>query len=297
MKKVFVSVVAMLLLIGGVVGAASVNGDFEGSPIIKVKSNGQVLPFEDTPAVLYNNRTMVPIYMLRNLGVKVEWIADEYAVDVTLPQTKKTDQINPINLLSGYSRLINNNLNSKNISASSTFNVDDKGMYISVIYPIPNNISDQKYIDDLLYMASLSTLVDENVFSVDGTIIETRSGFTETAKIYTSHMASRQYINGEITSSEFIETWETVQTGATVSPTTTTQSSFVIESKLDGDFEGFEEGRLFKLTNGDIWEQTDYTYSYSYSYRPDVLIYKDGSSYKMIVDGDMDHKVKVRLVE
>lgn len=66
----------------------------------------------------------------------------------------------------------------------------------------------------------------------------------------------------------------------------------VIESNIDDDFEGYDEGNLYKLTNGQIWKQVDYNYSYSYSYRPEVIIYKEGSRYYMKVD-DMDDSVEV----
>ncbi len=59
----------------------------------------------------------------------------------------------------------------------------------------------------------------------------------------------------------------------------------VIESKVDGDFEGFEGETIIKLMNGQIWQQLEYYYTYTYSFMPKVLIYKSGSSYKMKVDG------------
>ncbi|MBD8838872.1 DUF3298 domain-containing protein [Paenibacillus sp. CFBP 13594] len=73
-------------------------------------------------------------------------------------------------------------------------------------------------------------------------------------------------------------------------------TSGTIESKIDDDFEGYEEGNLYELANGQIWKQVDYKYSYRYSYRPDVLIYKDGSRYYMKVDG-MKDKVQVERIK
>ncbi|MFI2856847.1 DUF3298 domain-containing protein [Paenibacillus sp. JSM ZJ436] len=70
----------------------------------------------------------------------------------------------------------------------------------------------------------------------------------------------------------------------------------VIESKIDDDFEGYDEDNLYVLSNGQIWKQVEYKYDYHYSYRPDVIIYKDGSSYYMQVE-DMDDRVKVERIK
>lgn len=66
----------------------------------------------------------------------------------------------------------------------------------------------------------------------------------------------------------------------------------VIESQIDDDFEGYDEGNLYELSNGQIWKQVNYNYDYSYSYRPEVIIYKEGSRYYMQVE-DMDDAVEV----
>lgn len=59
----------------------------------------------------------------------------------------------------------------------------------------------------------------------------------------------------------------------------------VIESQIDGEFEGWEGETIIKLMNGQIWQQYEYHYHYHYSYMPKVLIYKSGGMYKMKVDG------------
>ncbi|QYK11470.1 hypothetical protein K0I63_11785 [Shewanella rhizosphaerae] len=62
-------------------------------------------------------------------------------------------------------------------------------------------------------------------------------------------------------------------------------SASTIESQIDGDFEGFEGETIIKLMNGQIWQQSEYWYHYHYSFMPKVLIYKQGGSYKIKVDG------------
>lgn len=59
----------------------------------------------------------------------------------------------------------------------------------------------------------------------------------------------------------------------------------VLESQIDGDFEGWEGETIFKLTNGTIWQQASYDYTYHYAYMPHVIIYgKDGTYYMKVED-------------
>jgi len=59
----------------------------------------------------------------------------------------------------------------------------------------------------------------------------------------------------------------------------------VIESKIDGDFEGWEGETIVKLMNGQIWQQATYHYEYHYAFMPEVLIYRSGNTFKMKVEG------------
>lgn len=59
----------------------------------------------------------------------------------------------------------------------------------------------------------------------------------------------------------------------------------VIESQIDGDFEGWEGETIVKLINGQIWQQSEYYYHYTYAFMPKVLIFKSGVGYKMKVEG------------
>lgn len=70
----------------------------------------------------------------------------------------------------------------------------------------------------------------------------------------------------------------------------------VIESHIDGEFEGWDGETIFKLTNGQIWQQSSYAYTYHYAYRPEVLIYKTNSRYKMKVEG-VDRTIYVKRLK
>lgn len=51
------------------------------------------------------------------------------------------------------------------------------------------------------------------------------------------------------------------------------QLTNVIESKIDGEFDGFNFGTIFKLMNGTVWKQTDYKYWYKYAYNPRCIVF------------------------
>ncbi len=59
----------------------------------------------------------------------------------------------------------------------------------------------------------------------------------------------------------------------------------VIESRIDGDFEGWDGDTVFVLQNGQIWKQASYHYYYHYAYAPRVVIYRTSTGYELKVDG------------
>jgi hypothetical protein len=70
---------------------------------------------------------------------------------------------------------------------------------------------------------------------------------------------------------------------------------FAIETKIDGEFEGWDGETLFKLENGQIWQQTSYAYTYHYAYRPDVVIYPTRRGCEMQVEGTRGAIAVIRL--
>jgi hypothetical protein len=82
----------------------------------------------------------------------------------------------------------------------------------------------------------------------------------------------------------------------TVKATGRSDCSPAVESTIAGDFNGWEGETLFKLDNGQIWEQADSDYNYFYSYRPDVTIYLTSSGCTMKVE-DEDETITVRKIK
>jgi len=84
--------------------------------------------------------------------------------------------------------------------------------------------------------------------------------------------------------------------GVIVAPVVPTTPA-VIESYIDGEFEGWDGDTVFVLTNGQIWQQDEFSYHYSYAYRPKVLIYRNSSGgYTMRVEG-VNKELRVKRIK
>jgi hypothetical protein len=70
-----------------------------------------------------------------------------------------------------------------------------------------------------------------------------------------------------------------------------------IETRIDGDFEGWEDETTYKLRNGQIWQQARYHYHYHYAYAPEVTIYSSSEGCAMKVSDDDDEPMLVRRLK
>jgi hypothetical protein len=68
-----------------------------------------------------------------------------------------------------------------------------------------------------------------------------------------------------------------------------------IESAVNGEFKGWDGETIFKLSNGQIWQQAEYDYMYSYSYSPEVTIYSTQSGCRMKVEDEEETILVKRL--
>lgn len=59
----------------------------------------------------------------------------------------------------------------------------------------------------------------------------------------------------------------------------------VFSGRIDGEFEGFEGDRLFKMMDGTYWIQVQYEFWYHYAYQPEATIMEDGGRYTLTVAG------------
>lgn len=87
------------------------------------------------------------------------------------------------------------------------------------------------------------------------------------------------------------------QQQSTNSETTSVRSSCspAIESTISGEIEGWEGETVFKLDNGQIWQQAEYDYTYFYAYRPDVTIYQTSAGCRMKVEDETDTVLVKRI--
>lgn len=75
----------------------------------------------------------------------------------------------------------------------------------------------------------------------------------------------------------------------------TTPTTEVVETHIDGTFEGWTGNTVWVMDNGQIWQQSKYSYHYHYAYRPHVVIFPLEDSWHMKVDGD-DDQVQVQRI-
>lgn len=68
-----------------------------------------------------------------------------------------------------------------------------------------------------------------------------------------------------------------------------------IRSRIEGNFNGYNGGAIFRLANGQAWQQKRSRYEYRYAYRPEVRIYHDGITHMMKVSGMTDPVEVVRV--
>jgi len=70
-----------------------------------------------------------------------------------------------------------------------------------------------------------------------------------------------------------------------VSLTEKINTNNIVNAQIAVTFEGWSGESIIKLTNGEVWKQSEYYYEYNYSYMPNVTIINSPIGYKMKVDG------------
>jgi hypothetical protein len=74
-----------------------------------------------------------------------------------------------------------------------------------------------------------------------------------------------------------------------------TSCSPAVESTISGEIEGWDGETIFKLDNGQIWQQAAYDYTYFYAYRPEVTIYSTSAGCRMKVEDETDTVLVKRI--
>ncbi len=77
--------------------------------------------------------------------------------------------------------------------------------------------------------------------------------------------------------------------------TSTTITSHVIQSRIQGTFDGFATDRTYVLENGQVWKQTSFEKETAHRFMPNVLIYLDGDEYKILIEGSDSEPTVVKI--
>jgi len=71
------------------------------------------------------------------------------------------------------------------------------------------------------------------------------------------------------------------------------EAASIIDSRIDGEFKGWNGETVFKLQNGQIWQQAAYGYQVNFADSPRVSIYQSGGVFRMKVEG-VEEEIAVR---
>ncbi|MFB7817378.1 stalk domain-containing protein [Paenibacillus chitinolyticus] len=92
MKKKIIMLVAAFSVFAGVVSASSINGDYKGNAIVKVKVNGNYVNSE-VPGINLDGTTMLPVRAISEaLGAEVKWDQNTYTADVKTQGTSNKNK-------------------------------------------------------------------------------------------------------------------------------------------------------------------------------------------------------------
>ena len=293
-RKVLLLAIALMLVATGVVSAAANWGKFEGYNIVKLVINGKEVVPKDTPPVILKGRTMVPLSMLEQAGLSAKWDSDTYTVNVASSQSTKSETVDSISITKEIISYGGTGLTLMNMQNDMT----------GLVYfekQIDYDTDWSKIWNVFNVLAKVNPTFSRVEYGVNGIV----QGVVE---IRTKNFID--YTNGVISDTELQQLWlvsgPMFDTKTTYTPpvlvnpiidtSITGGTNSTITSKIKDTFNGFEEGNLYELDNGQIWKQTGYDYKYAYKYRPKVVIYKDGSSWYMSVDG-VDKHVKVERLK
>jgi S1-C subfamily serine protease len=139
MKRTLLLTLTLLLVLTGTLYAVGVNGTYKGNPIAVVQHNGVTVTPTDVPAILYENRTMVPLGMLRDMGFTVNWDNITKTANVvteqTVTSTNTVKTLAQIKALSNRIALIYSlDANGKRTAQGSGFMLNSRGLLVTAYH-------------------------------------------------------------------------------------------------------------------------------------------------------------------
>lgn len=92
------------------------------------------------------------------------------------------------------------------------------------------------------------------------------------------------------------QTWSVGVPSSAVSTHPSTSCSPAIRTTIDGTFKGWNGETVFKLSNGQVWQQSEYSHNHSRAYRPEVTIFQAAGGCKLKVQ-DADETILVKRIK
>lgn len=153
----------------------------------------------------------------------------------------------------------------------------------------------KQYTDNTQYL-EWSSQLKEQIFNFPSLVLNPGEGRNVELVLPVQDISELGYIEFKMMSNSISLKSNGSENQNTFIPLPQDNNTNVIESTIDGEFEGFEYERLFKLANGQIWKQTSFDLRLSYKFSPKVIIYKSDRVYKMKVDG-LDYTITVEQIK
>lgn len=302
MKK-FILVVALFLVFAGVATASSLNGDYKGNPIVNVTINGNKVN-SDVPAIIYEGSTLIPLRSAAEaLGANVSWDSSTLTASLSTNSNTSSSKNGAIGIAANL-KLYNDDAvkwNASNVKyeanvLGSYFSADVKGTD-DIKKDIKNIAGASTYVidsdADMIFINYYSNNILLGYYMILKSDAQSMTHFSSIDE-YQKTWKWNPNRNSDSTPPPAITPAPTAQVQPVQPPVISTESA--ITSQTSGDFNGFENGKIFELANGQIWKQTSFDYYYYYYFMPKVTIYKDGTQYKMVVDG-VDKTVTVERIK
>ncbi|MFB9273677.1 stalk domain-containing protein [Cohnella cellulosilytica] len=200
MKKKIILIVFASFMIMSVVSAASLWGTYKGNQIIRLTVDHKPINVSDVPAISYNGRTMVPIYLLKEAGISYSWDAKNQTVNLVshngketiLGNNTKASAFNPTERTNEIMALGGTGVSIMNISGSST---------AMVFFNAKSDINGDW---DAIYKI-LTLLIDFD--SQYSRVVYGFNGQDNTIEVLTSKLVD--YQKGKITEEQFINSLTT----------------------------------------------------------------------------------------
>lgn len=230
MKKIIASAALIFVLLAGTVSGSSINGEYKGNPIVKVKSNGKALETGEVPAMIHDGNTLVPISLLRQLGATVTWEPETYSVNVTLPQSQS--QANSFEDARLFVESAERNLRNNNIPIISyNVSIEEDGALIRASYESSPSVDNMTQMRHLAFILSMASIYKNH--PLGGSIVELKSGNQVLGTISASYDNAVLFSNNKLTLEQFVGTWKITNFRAEINSLNQSQSSNSTNSSND----------------------------------------------------------------